>query len=196
MAPTIDTARLTLRAHHPDDLDACAAMWADPRVYAMIGGKPRPREEVWIRLLRSIGQWSAFGYGSWLLHDRFTGRFVGEIGLIEARRAIEPSIDDAPEHGWALAGDAHGQGFASEAMAAVLGWVDAQGIATTRCIIDPGNHPSIRLAERHGYGDVVTGRYHDAPILIFARHAPAPLVRRRRCPDAESDPTSRNRNAR
>ena len=109
MAPTIDTARLTLRAHHPDDLDDCAAMWADPLVYAMIGGKPRSREEVWLRLLRSIGQWTAFGYGSWLLRERGTGRFIGEIGLIEARRAIVPSIDDSPEIGWALAGDAHGQ---------------------------------------------------------------------------------------
>ena len=171
MAPTIDTARLTLRAHHPDDLDDCAAMWADPLVYAMIGGKPRSREEVWLRLLRSIGQWTAFGYGSWLLRERGTGRFIGDVGLIEARRAIVPSIDDSPEIGWALAGDAHGQGFASEAMAAVLAWVDAQQIARTRCIIDPDNLPSIRLAERHGYGNVVNGTYHDAPILIFERRA-------------------------
>ncbi|HVF93247.1 MAG TPA: GNAT family N-acetyltransferase [Sphingomonas sp.] len=173
MVPMLTTQRLTLSAHRPDDLDDCAAMWADPRVYAMIGGQPRAREEVWIRLLRSIGQWAAFGYGAWLIRERDGGRFVGEIGLIEARRAIEPSIDDAPENGWALAGDAHGRGFAGEALAAVLGWTDANGIALTRCIIDPANHVSIRLAERHGYREAVTGRYHDAPILIFARAASA-----------------------
>jgi hypothetical protein len=33
-------------------------MWADPGVYAMIGGKPRAREDVWIRLLRSVGCWT------------------------------------------------------------------------------------------------------------------------------------------
>lgn len=169
MAPTLITPRLTLSGHGPDDLEDCAAMWADPRVYAQIGGQPRTREEVWIRLLRSIGQWTAFGYGAWLLRERATGRFVGEVGLLEARRALEPAIDDAPENGWALAGDAHGHGYAGEALAAVLDWCDAHPIALTRCIIDPGNQRSIALAERHGYGEPIVGRYHDRPILIFAR---------------------------
>ncbi len=169
MTPTLTTPRLTLRGHRPDDLDDCAAMWADPAIYAMIGGKPRAREDVWIRLLRSIGQWSAFGYGSWVLRETATGRFVGEFGLIEARRAIVPSIDDAPEVGWTLAPWAHRQGFAAEALAAVFAWVDARPIARTICIIDPANAPSIRLAERVGFRTMTTGVYHDKPILIFDR---------------------------
>lgn len=173
MAPTLTTARLTLSAHRPDDLDDCAAMWADPAVYAMIGGQPRVREDVWIRLLRSIGQWQAFGYGAWVVRETATGRFVGDVGLLEARRAIDPSIDDTPENGWALAGWAHGRGFAREALTATLAWADAHRIARTRCIIDPANHASIRLAHRHGYRDWTTGQYHDRAILILERDAGA-----------------------
>ncbi|MEG8018631.1 GNAT family N-acetyltransferase [Sphingomonas sp. LR55] len=168
-APTLTTARLTLTGHAATDLEDCAAMWADPRVYAMIGGQPRSREDVWIRLLRAIGQWTLFGYGSWVARDA-AGRLIGELGLMEARRAIEPQIDAAPEVGWTLTGDAQGQGYASEALAAILAWTDARIPATT-CIIDPANAPSIRLAERLGYRLRTQGTYRDAPILIFDRTA-------------------------
>lgn len=167
-APTLTTDRLTLRGHHPDDLDALAAMWAEPAVYAMIGGKPRPREEVWIRLLRSIGQWTAFGYGAWVVCDRATGTVLGDIGLLESRRAIMPELT-VPEAGWTLATAGHGQGYAEEAMRVVLGWADGHGVARTCCIIDPNNAPSIRLAEKLGYAAPVKGMYHDRPILIFHR---------------------------
>ena len=167
-APTLTTERLTLRGHHPDDLDALAAMWADPRVYAMIGGKPRPREEVWIRLLRSVGCWTMFGYGAWVVCDRMTGQVLGDIGLLESRRAITPELT-VPEAGWTLVPAAHGQGYASEAMRAVLGWADGQGLTRTCCIIDPGNGASIRLAEKLGYGAPVEGVYQERAIRIFHR---------------------------
>ena len=169
-APVLITARLTLTGHAAADLDDCAAMWADPGVYAMIGGQPRSREDVWIRLLRSVGQWTVFGYGAWVVRESATGRFVGDVGLIEARRDIRPRID-APETGWALATDAHGKGYAHEAMAAVLAWGDAHAIARTMCIIDPENAASIRLAAKIGYRPLVRGLYHDRPIDLYERMA-------------------------
>ena len=171
-APILTTARLTLAGHAAGDLDDLAAMWADPGVYAMIGGQPRSREEVWIRLLRSVGQWTLFGYGAWVLRETATGRLVGDIGLIEARRAIDPAID-APEMGWALATPAQGRGYAKEALDAVLAWSDAHGLARTMCIIDPDNAASIRLAGRIGYRTIGRGRYHDRPIDLYERMAGA-----------------------
>lgn len=171
-APILTTARLTLTGHAAPDLEDCTAMWTDPRVYTMIGGQPRSREDVWIRLLRSVGQWTVFGYGSWIARETATGRLIGELGLIEARRAIQPAIDATPEVGWTLTGGAQGQGYASEALAAILAWTDARILATT-CIIDPINAPSIRLAERLSYRLRTEGTYRDAPILIFDRMASA-----------------------
>lgn len=168
IAPTLHTPRLTLRAHRVDDLDALAAMWADPAVFARIGGKARDREEVWLRLLRSIGQWTAFGYGGWVVE--VDGRAIGDVGLLEARRAIAPALD-VPEMGWALAPAAHGRGYATEAVAAALGWADAQGMARTCCIIDPDNAASIAVAARMAYRAVDTRAYRGAPITLYERMA-------------------------
>ncbi|MEG3163551.1 GNAT family N-acetyltransferase [Sphingomonas sp. PB2P19] len=180
--PVLSTPRLTLAGHAATDLEDCAALWADPRVYAMIGGQPRSREDVWIRLLRSVGQWTLFGYGAWIARETATGRLVGELGLIQARRAIDPGIDDAPELGWALAGDAQGQGYASEALAAIFAWADPR-IARTCCIIDPANAPSLRLAARFAYSVRTTGTYQAKPILILDRAASVhtPLLTEPRC---------------
>ena len=166
-APILTTPRLTLTGHHPDDLDALAAMWAEPAVYGMIGGMARAREEVWIRLLRSIGQWQVFGYGSWALRDE-DGAFVGEIGLMEARRAIDPPLD-VPEMGWTLAPAAHGRGYAGEALTAILAWTEAHGIARTTCIIDPDNTASLRLAAKLGYAITHDALYKDRPIHVLER---------------------------
>ncbi|MCP3736041.1 GNAT family N-acetyltransferase [Sphingomonas sp. RP10(2022)] len=166
-APTLRTDRLTLAAHHPDDLDDLAAMWAHPAVYGMIGGTARSREEVWIRLLRSIGQWQAFGYGSWVVRDH-AGGFVGELGLIEARRAIDPPLT-LPEMGWTLAPHVHGRGYAHEALVAVLGWAAVHDIARTTCIIDPANAPSLKLAAKLGYKQVREALYNDRPTLVLER---------------------------
>ncbi len=165
--PTLRTDRLILRGHAPGDLDDLTAMWGDPAVYAMIGGVPRSREDVWLRLLRSVGQWQLFGYGSWVLRDA-DGALVGEAGLLESRRAIDPPLA-WPEMGWALAPAAHGKGYAAEALAAILAWAAGQGIARTTCIIDPGNAPSRRLAARLGYVEVREARYRDHPTLVFER---------------------------
>lgn len=143
-------------------------MWADPRVFKMIGGQPRSREDVWIRLLRSIGQWTLFGYGAWIVRDRETGALLGEVGLIEARRAIEPPLR-VPEVGWTIIPAAHGRGVAREAMNVVLAWADDQRIMETCCIIDPQNQPSIRLAERLGYAPAGNAQYRDKLTRVFVR---------------------------
>jgi len=169
IAPRLATRRLVLTGHHPDDLDDLAPMWAHPAVYERIGGQPRSREEVWIRLLRSIGQWTHFGYGSWVLRERDGGAFVGEIGLLEARRAIDPPLDARPEMGWTLAPAMFGKGYALEALTAILDWSDRRGLAQTCCIIDPGNAPSLKLADRIGYRVQRETPYHGKPILVLER---------------------------
>ena len=168
-APTLLTDRLRLDGHRADDLQTFAAWWQRPEVYAGIG-QPRTREEVWLRLLRSIGQWTLFGYGAWVVRTRDTDAAIGEVGLMEMRRAIEPPLD-APEVGWLLAPEAQGRGLAGEALAAVLGWSDEARIARTTCIIDPDNVRSIRLATRAGYRPLGERDYRDHGVIVFERLA-------------------------
>ncbi|WP_157215781.1 GNAT family N-acetyltransferase [Flavisphingomonas formosensis] len=172
MIPILTTARLTLRSPNPDDLEASAAMWGDPAVYAMIGGRSFAREEVWQRLLRYIGHWQTVGYGSWTVIETASGRYAGEVGLMDSRRASEPSFEGTPEAGWALAPWAHGRGFAGEAVGAMLDWADEQGIARTVCIIDAANTASVRVAARVGYRFLATARYRDALVDLYERLRP------------------------
>ncbi|HEU0066984.1 MAG TPA: GNAT family N-acetyltransferase [Sphingomonas sp.] len=167
-APILHTERLTLSPPAPADLEDEAVMWADPGVYAMIGGRAFSREEVWHRLLRYIGHWQVCGYGTWIVRETDTGGFAGSVGLMDSRRATEPSYEGTPEAGWAFSPAVHGRGYAREAMAALLGWGDRR-FARTVCIIDPANAPSIRLAEAIGYRPTTRATYRDTPTLLFER---------------------------
>ena len=168
----LTTERLILDLHRREDFEAFAAMWAEPAVLAPMGRQPLTPNESWMRLLQYRGLWPLLGYGYWAIREKATGRFMGDLGFADFHREIEPSIVGVPEGGWTLAGWAHGKGFASEALAAALGWIDAQArFERTVCIIDPNNRPSIRLAERHGYAAPVTVEFRGQPTLLFTRSA-------------------------
>jgi RimJ/RimL family protein N-acetyltransferase len=169
----LETERLILDAHRPDDLADLAAMWADPVVVRHFGGHPASRHDSWLRLLRYRGLWPVLGYGFWAVRERATGRFAGDVGFAELHRALDPPIDGLPEAGWALASWAHGRGLAGEAVAAALAWLDRQpGRDRSVCIVAPANRASLRLAERHGFADPVTASLDGAPRLLLTRPRP------------------------
>jgi RimJ/RimL family protein N-acetyltransferase len=169
-APVLATARLVLRGHTPDDFGDCAAMWADPLVTRHIGGKPFDGEEVWARLLRYIGHWTALGFGYWSIRDKVSGDFIGEAGFADFHRAISPSFGDAPEIGWAFATAAHGQGFATEVVTALTAWSDQHlDAGRTVCMINPENAASRRVAEKCGFREFAPANYHGAPTHLFER---------------------------
>jgi RimJ/RimL family protein N-acetyltransferase len=168
--PIVETERLILRDHRLADFDPYVEMWADPIVTRFIGGKPRSREETWIRFLRHAGMWRHMGFGFWAIEEKANGRFIGEAGFHELRRAMEPSIEGTLEAGWGFVTDAHGKGYATEAVAAAIAWGEANhpGKAAT-CIIDPDNAMSIRVASKTGFRERVTAIYNDVPTIIFDR---------------------------
>ena len=149
--PTLETARLTLRGYRLDDYASCAALWADPNVTRFVGGRPLSAEESWARLLRYIGHWCLLGYGYWVVEEKATGAFLGELGFADWKRDIEPAIH-LPEAGWVLATAAHGKGYATEALRAALVWAGgAFPTPRTTCLIHPDNLASIRVAQKCGY---------------------------------------------
>jgi RimJ/RimL family protein N-acetyltransferase len=164
----LETERLRLRGHVESDLDACAAMWANPEVTRFIGGKVATREETWGRLLRYAGLWSLLGYGYWLAEDK-NGRLVGEFGFGQWQREITPPLD-VPEMGWALLPSAQGQGLATEGVRAALAWGDAKFAgAPVACIISPDNAPSLRVAEKCGFREVARTVFKGEPTIVLRR---------------------------
>jgi len=169
-APTIETERLILSAHTLEDFPDSAAMWADEDVVRFIGGRPFGEDECWARLHRYAGHWALLGFGYWAVREKETGRFVGEVGFMDAKRDIDPPFNGAPEAGWAFRPAFQGKGYAREAVDALMAWGDAKwGGARTVCMIAPENAPSIRVAERVGYREYARTSFRGAPTVLFER---------------------------
>jgi RimJ/RimL family protein N-acetyltransferase len=159
-----------MRRHRIEDFDDCAAMWSDPVVTRYIGGRPFSQEETWARLLRYIGHWAGMGFGYWVVEEKATGSFIGEVGFADYKRDIQPSIQGMPELGWVFVTRIHGQGYATETVRAAAAWGDEHfGPMRTVCLIHPENLASIRVAEKCGYREYQRSIYKDHPAILFAR---------------------------
>lgn len=171
IAPTLATDRLSIEPMSRDHWEEYAAAWTDPRMTEFIGGEPRSRNISWGKMLQGIGLWPLFGYGYWSFIERESGKFVGNGGLAQFERGIM-ELDDYPEAGWAFAPDAWGKGYATEAMTAILGWADAEAkLAQTRCIIDPGNAASHKVATKLGFEKFAESRDVIGDLFIYRRLA-------------------------
>ncbi|BDG05691.1 GNAT family N-acetyltransferase [Anaeromyxobacter oryzae] len=142
--PTLTTERLVLRPFRLDDVDAYAAMNADPTVMRYIG-EVQDRAAAFRSLCAALGHWHLRGFGPWAIEERATGAFVGRAGLVR----FEPWTD--VEVAYALVPSAWGKGYAREVVARSLRFahevVGARGVVSH---ILARNAAAIRVAERLG----------------------------------------------
>lgn len=113
----MSTERLLLRPLRDADLDAVAAMHADPRVVANLHA-PLSRVESAALLARFQANAARDGVGLLAVELRGDGTFVGMVGLARPR----PEIPLAPcvEISWRIASAHWGRGYATEAARACL----------------------------------------------------------------------------
>jgi RimJ/RimL family protein N-acetyltransferase len=167
LIPVLETERLILRGHRLGDFDDIVAMWADPDVTRYIGGAPSTREESWARLLRYVGHWELMGYGFWSVRERATDRHIGDVGIGEFKREMVPVLTD-PELGWSLAAWAHGKGYATEAVRAVLAWGTTHFAGRRMvCGIASENLASIRVAEKCGFKAIGPSTYRGQDGMVY-----------------------------
>ncbi|HET8932041.1 MAG TPA: GNAT family N-acetyltransferase [Polyangiales bacterium] len=168
--PVLTTDRLSLREHRKSDLKDCLEMWSNPAITRYIAGRAFTREEVWTRILRYLGHWSLLGFGYWLVCERSSGAFVGEVGFANFEREVTPSLGDAPEAGWIVTPAARGQGYALEAIRAAHAWIDeVYGAKRTVCMIDHDNVISQHIARSCGYSVWSDASYHGTPVQLYER---------------------------
>lgn len=144
--PTVETARLRLRAFHVADLDAYAAMQANPNVMRyLLTGQTATRVQVWYTMLTSMGSWALRGYGMWAVEQIASGRFAGSVGI------FQPFDWPEPEVAYSLDEPFWHQGYATEAAGAARDWLFAHyPVDRAASFIRPENQASIRVAERLG----------------------------------------------
>jgi RimJ/RimL family protein N-acetyltransferase len=141
----IETERLLLRKPTAADVEDPPAFLADPRVVEFLGGVDDDRCGV---VQRWLDDWDAYPAGKLIVETAAAER-IGRVGF----NFYDPSSwvrSRAPEARaeltWALAYDQWGNGYATEAAAAVRDWFDAPLIS----LIAPANFRSQRVAERLG----------------------------------------------
>ena len=135
-----------MRAFRDADLDAYAAMCADPEVMRFLGtGVTLDRSEAWRSMAGFLGHWALRGYGMWALEEKQTGTLVGRSGF------LNPEGWPGFELGWTLGRPFWGKGFATEAARRALDYA-FEDLARKRVIslIRPANTPSMRVADRLG----------------------------------------------
>jgi RimJ/RimL family protein N-acetyltransferase len=145
--PTLVTERLFLRPIRRSDLDAYAALNADPEVqrYMSTGTEPWDSGRTWRHLAFLLGHWELGGTGSWAVERRADGEFLGVIGF------WEPAGWPDSELAWRLARRWWGNGYATEGARAALAYAfEELGRERVISLIHPENRASIRVAERIG----------------------------------------------
>lgn len=169
LCPRLETERLVLRAPQPSDFKPLYDMVNDPS-FLQHGFSPQSEEDVWNRLLRRVGHWAVVNYGAWMVEDRQTGLWLGEIGYFYPKRDGVDLAADVPEVGWALIEQARGKGLAREGIGRVLDEGPSLiGHVRSQCIINPGNKPSQRLAEYFRFRKAATATYHGHPVDVWQR---------------------------
>lgn len=140
--PTLQTARLTLRAPREADFAAMLAFNDSPRSAFLTSGADE--HSVWRALLSNIGHWALRGYGFYSVDTR-SGEFIGRVGVIFHHTWPEPEL------AWQLFDGFEGYGYASEAAVA------ARADAYTRLqmppmvsYVDPANIRSAKMAQNIG----------------------------------------------
>jgi RimJ/RimL family protein N-acetyltransferase len=151
------TERLLLRPLHESDLDALAAIYADPQTMRFLGGR-RTREATRTGLGWMIAAHRDQGFGLWATTLREDGTLIGRCGL------LVQDVDGARENeiAYLLGSEWWGHGYATEAAIAIRDHARSRlGFDRLISLIDPDNVASQAVATR-------VGMHHERD-LVFER---------------------------
>ena len=111
------------------------------------------------------------GYGYWAIHEKKTGRFIADVGFADFRRVTEPLVKGLPEAGWVLTPWAREDGYASEAVAAALAWLDQDSQSNKIvCLIDGANTASLRIAKKNSFLPAGEVEVYGTKVSLFSRY--------------------------
>jgi RimJ/RimL family protein N-acetyltransferase len=140
------TARLRLRPPGDEDLEAIAAMHADPEVMVHFE-RPLDRRATRSFMEGAAGHRAEHGFGFWVVERRSVPGAIGLAGLLVPR--FEAHFTPCVEVSWRLARAHWGRGYASEAARACLEFgFEALDLEEIVAFTVPANVRSRGLMER------------------------------------------------
>jgi RimJ/RimL family protein N-acetyltransferase len=161
----LQTARLTLAPMAETHFEDLASLRSDPVVMAQMMGGAETREETYATFAAYQDSWARHGFGAWAILARADSEFIGETGLRQ-RETGEIALR------FALKTTAQGQGFAGEAVAAVLEFAFAHaGMAEVTAVSRASNAGSLRVLAGNGFCSSRQERRNGKDLCFFALRA-------------------------
>lgn len=149
----LTTERLVLRRLRADEAGAVAEYKNDPEVARYQDWDlPYPVEDIAAKIAAYVHRpWPCPGSGLNVAieHD---GELIGDFGVGWDDEGIEAEI------GYTLRSEHQGEGFATEALAAVVDRLFSEGVERVTTSLDPENVASIRVLEKVGFRHEASSR--------------------------------------
>jgi RimJ/RimL family protein N-acetyltransferase len=166
----LETVRLALEPVRSAHADEMAPLLGDRRLYAFTGGISPTLDELRARYARQATGRSPDGverWFNWIVRRREDGLAVG---FVQAAMSDDPPAPVPPTAvlGWALGFPFHGHGYAREAAAAMLRWLETIGATRAVAYIHPEHTASMGVARALGMAptdELVDGE------VVWERHA-------------------------
>jgi RimJ/RimL family protein N-acetyltransferase len=163
--PTLETRRLVLRPPVLLDFGPYRDLMASPRSVFM--GGPFDEARAWGLFCHDIACWRLFGHGALMIDVTATAECVGQVGINHGPLFPEKEL------GWLLYDGFEGQGYVTEAAAALRDWAFAElRLPSLVSYFDPANVRSIAVAERLGAVRDDHASRRDPDDVVY-RHLPA-----------------------
>lgn len=161
----ISAERLVLRRPEAEDVPLIYQRWGtDPEVTRYLSwGTHQSPDDTAAFLRFSDAAWAAWGAGPLLIEEKESGRLLGSTG-VEVQTATRVST------GYVLARDAWDQGFASEALQALLAALAGTSVWRVEAVCHTEHSASARVLEKAGFEREGTLRRH----TVFPNLAPEP----------------------
>jgi RimJ/RimL family protein N-acetyltransferase len=143
----ITTERLVLREFRLDDADRVREVVVSGEPEGLPPGAPTDPDLIpeWLADMQSFRE--RMGGIHFGMVSRETGSFVGAIGLFHTDMEVGSS-----EIGYGVRSDQRGNGYATEALAAVSAWaLKAGGLQRVWLTANTDNFASVRVAEKAGF---------------------------------------------
>ncbi len=147
-----DTSRCIIREYSMNDLDDLFELYAKPHMTDYMEGLFEYEEEKQYELNYIEYIYKVYGFGMWLIFDKFTGKLIGRAG-IENRESCDR--DYQAELGFAIASDRWKEGLAFEVCSKIVSIArEKYGLTSLIARCDPDNFASRKLLEKLGFTHV------------------------------------------
>lgn len=159
-----ETCRLFVRECVSEDVDSLETILGDPEIMQFSLKGPLDKEKIadYVKLVRT--HYLKHGYGPWALISKEKGKLIGLAGLIN--QTIDD--DECIELIYRLAKDDWGKGIATEAALAIKEFAFKKlGLDRLVSIIEPGNTPSKKVAEKIGMNLWKKTHFHEIEVEIY-----------------------------